>query len=195
MSTLFALPRPRARFAAGLTLLAALASPAQSQQLDLARSELAFTTQQMGVPVDGRFRQFGAQVAFDPKQPQAARVTFSIDLASVAFGARETEVEAARPEWFDVKQFPQARFESSAVKSIGPGRLEVQGQLTLKGTRAAVSVPVTLAQAGPLTTATGNFVLKRLDFRLGDGEWKDTSLVANEVQVRFKLVLSGVAPL
>jgi polyisoprenoid-binding protein YceI len=195
MSTLFALPRPRARFAAGLALLAALASPAQSQQLDLARSEIAFTTQQMGVPVEGRFRQFGAQVAFDPKQPQAARVTFSIDLASVAFGARETEVEAARPEWFDVKQFPQARFESSAVKSIGPGRLEVQGQLTLKGTRAAVSVPVTLAQAGPLTTATGNFVLKRLDFRLGDGEWKDTSLVANEVQVRFKLVLSGVAPL
>ncbi len=195
MSTLFALPRPRARFAAGLALLAALASPAQSQQLDLARSEIAFTTQQMGVPVEGRFRQFGAQVAFDPKQPQAARVTLTIDLASVAFGARETEVEAARPEWFDVKQFPQARFESSAVKSTGPGRLEVQGQLTLKGTRAAVSVPVTLAQAGPLTTATGNFVLKRLDFRLGDGEWKDTSLVANEVQVRFKLVLSGVAPL
>jgi polyisoprenoid-binding protein YceI len=195
MSTLFALPRPRARFAAGLALLAALASPAQSQQLDLARSEIAFTTQQMGVPVEGRFRQFGAQVAFDPKQPQAARVILTIDLASVAFGARETEVEAARPEWFDVKQFPQARFESSAVKSIGPGRLEVQGQLTLKGTRAAVSVPVTLAQAGPLTTATGNFVLKRLDFRLGDGEWKDTSLVANEVQVRFKLVLSGVAPL
>jgi polyisoprenoid-binding protein YceI len=179
----------------GFALLCALGSPAQAQQIDVARSEIAFTTQQMGVPVDGRFRQFSAQVNFDPKQPQAARVTFAIDLASVAFGARETEVEAARPDWFDTRQFPQARFESSAVKATGPGRLEVLGRLTLKGTQLPVSVPVTLAQAGAITTATGSFVLKRLDFRIGDGEWKDTSLVANEVQVRLKLVLSGVPPL
>jgi polyisoprenoid-binding protein YceI len=71
----------------------------------------------------------------------------------------------------------------------------VLGRLTLKGTQLPVSVPVTLAQAGAITTATGSFVLKRLDFRIGDGEWKDTSLVANEVQVRLKLVLSGVPPL
>ena len=28
--------------------------------------------------------------------------------------------------------------------------------------------------------------------RIGDGEWNDTSLVANEVQVKFKLKLAGV---
>ncbi len=56
-------------------------------------------------------------------------------------------------------------------------------------------VPVTVAQAGGATTATGGFVIKRLDFKIGDGDWKDTSMVANDVQVKFKLALSGVSPL
>jgi len=50
-------------------------------------------------------------------------------------------------------------------------------------------------QAAGNTTASGTFAIKRLDFRIGDGDWKDTSLVADAVQVRFKLVLTGVGPL
>jgi len=38
-------------------------------------------------------------------------------------------------------------------------------------------------------------VIKRLDFKIGDGEWKDTSMVANDVQIKFKLTLTGVGPL
>ena len=56
-------------------------------------------------------------------------------------------------------------------------------------------VPVTVTQAGSASMATGSFSIKRLDFRIGDGEWADTSMVANDVQVKFKLALSGMAPL
>jgi len=52
-----------------------------------------------------------------------------------------------------------------------------------------------LAQAGGTTTATGSFVIKRLDFKIGDGDWKDTSMVANDVTVKFKLALTGVGAL
>ncbi len=30
---------------------------------------------------------------------------------------------------------------------------------------------------------------------VGDGEWADTSMLADEVQIRFKLALTGLAPL
>jgi hypothetical protein len=56
-------------------------------------------------------------------------------------------------------------------------------------------VPVTLTQAGGTTTATGAFAIKRLEFKIGEGEWADTSMVANDVQVKFKLAVTGVAPL
>lgn len=178
-----------------LALAATFATPACAQQLLPAGSEIAFTSRQMGVPVDGRFRKFEAQVAFDPKKPEAATIGFSIDLASVSLGVAETEAEVAKPDWFDTKRFPQASFQSTAVKAAGAGKYEVAGRLTIKGATQNIVVPVALAQAGGTTTASGAFVIKRLDFRIGDGDWKDTSMVANDVQVKFKLALTGVGAL
>jgi polyisoprenoid-binding protein YceI len=178
---------------ASLAVAAAFAAPACAQQVVPAQSEIAFTSKQMGVPVDGRFKKFDAQVAFDPKKPEAAKIGFTIDLASVALGVAETEAEIAKPDWFDTKKFPQASFQSASVRSTGAGKYEVAGKLTIKGASQDVVVPVTLAQSGAATTATGAFTIKRLDFRIGDGDWKDTSMVANDVQVRFKLALTGVA--
>ena len=177
-----------------LTLLAVAAAAAAyaDQQLVPAQSEIVFTSRQMGVPVDGRFRKFDAQVAFDPRQPQAAHIALSIDLGSVALGAAEVEAELAKPDWFGVKEHPRATFQSATVQPLGGGRFDVAGKLAIKGITRDVVVPVALAQAGGDTTATGAFVIKRQDFRIGDGEWNDTSLVANEVQVKFKLRLAGV---
>ncbi len=181
-------------------LLAALAlglsAPALADQKLLpAQSEVAFTSRQMGVPVDGKFRTFNAQVAFDPKKPETAKIGITIDLASVSLGAAESEAELVKQPWFDTKKFPQASFTSSAVKATGTGKFEVAGKLNIKGNPRDVVVPVTLVQSGGVTTATGAFTLKRLDFKIGEGEWADTSMVANDVQVKFKLALSGVGPL
>lgn len=189
------LPRPAlpSLALAGAALFAALS--ADAQQLLPAGSEIAFTSRQMGVPVDGRFKSYTAQLAFDPKQPAAAKIAFTIDLASVSLGSAETESEIAKADWFDTKRFPQASFQSTAVKATGAGRYEVAGTLKIKGASQSVLVPVTLAQTGATTTATGTFAIRRLDFRIGDGDWKDTSMVADEVQVRFRLALTGVAPL
>ena len=165
------------------------------QKLLPAQSEIAFTSKQMGVPVDGKFRKFDAQVAFDPKQPETAKIGFTIDLASASLGAAETEAELAKPDWFNTKAFPQATFQSTGVKALGGGKFDVAGKLVIKSASRDVVVPVALAQAGANTTATGTFAIKRLDFKIGDGDWKDTSMVADPVQIKFKLVLTGVGPL
>jgi polyisoprenoid-binding protein YceI len=176
--------------------LSALTLPATAQQkLIPAQSEIAFTSKQMGVPVDGKFKKFDAQVNFDPKKPEAAKISFAIDLASVSLGTAETEAELFKPDWFSTKLFPQASFASTAVKAVGAGKFEVAGKLTIKGVSRDVLVPVALTQSGGNTAAVGSFTMKRLDFKIGDGDWGDTSLVANDVQVKFKLNLSGVPAL
>lgn len=182
-----------------VTVLLLFTLPAQAQQkLVPAQSEIGFVTRQMGVPVEGSFRRFDAQLALDPKQPSAAKISFTIDLGSASIGTAETETELRKPEWFDTKKFPRATFTSTAVKPIAAGQFEVAGTLSIKGKGRPVTVPVTLAAVAGVPTATvasGAFVLKRLDFTIGDGDWADTSVVANEVQVRFRLTLSGVGPL
>ena len=189
------------RYRSTVLVLAALSFagvsvPAWAQQkLVPAQSEIAFTSKQMGVPVDGTFRKFDAQVAFDPKKPEAAKIAFTVDLASASLGAPETEAELAKADWFNTKMFPQATFQSGAVKALGAGRFEVSGKLVIKSATRDVVVPVTLTQAAGNTTASGSFAIKRLDYKIGDGDWKDTSMVADAVQVKFKLVLTGVGPL
>lgn len=178
-----------------LVLVGALAAApaAMAQTVIPAQSEIVFVCRQMGVPIEGRFKNFDAQLSFDPQRPETGRVALTIAMASAGFVASEAEAEVAKPAWFDSARFPQATFRSTTIKAVGSGRYEVAGKLTLKGTTRDIDVPVTLAQAGSRATASGSFVLQRLDWRVGDGEWADTSMVAGEVQVRFRLVLTGLA--
>ncbi len=173
-----------------------LAVPALAQQKLIAeKSTISFTSKQMGVPVDGNFQRFEAQVLFDPKKPDASKVSFNVDLTSVNIGNAETERELRKPGWFDSTKVPTATFVSTGVKSLPAGKFEFSGKLTIKGQAQNVVVPVTLTQKDGATQAVGSFVIKRLDFKIGDGDWNDPSLVANEVTVAVKLALSGVAPL
>ena len=183
---------PTLTLAAGL--LVAVSAQAQ-QQLVPAQSSIEFAAKQMGVPMQGHFRKFDAQLSFDPAKPESSRIRFSVDTGSATMGARETDAELPKPTWFNVPKFPQAQFESSSIKALGGGKFDVAGTLTIKGNAQSVVVPVTLTQSGASTTAVGALPIKRLAFKIGDGEWADTSMVADEVQVKFKLALTGVGKL
>lgn len=182
----------RGLVAALLACAAALTAHAQ-QRLLADRSEIAFTSRQMGVPVSGHFRAFDAEIQFDPQRPEAAKIKIGIDMGSVTLASREAQDELAQPGWFDSRRWPRASFVSSTVKPLGGGRFEVAGRLKIKDAARDIVVPVTLAATEGATAATGSFTLHRLDFKIGDGEWGDTSLVADSVQVRFRLLLAGVA--
>ncbi|MGC4061858.1 MAG: YceI family protein [Aquabacterium sp.] len=166
-------------------------SHAADQALVPAQSEITFVAKQLGVPLNGRFKTFTAQSAFDPKAPQTSKIAFQVDLGSATVSA-DADSELGKPDWFNTAKFPKATFQSSAVKALGGGKFEVAGKLAIKGNARDLIVPVTLAQAGGLSTFTGTFPIKRLDFKVGDGDWADTSVVANDVQVKFKIVLQGV---
>lgn len=175
-------------------LLSAQAALAQ-QQLVPAQSEVQFTARQMGVPLDGHFKKFSAQVAFDPAKLATSKISFTVDTGSATLGSRETDAELPKPAWFNVPKFPQAQFQSTSIKALGGGKFDVAGTLTIKGNTQNVSMPVTLTQTGTTTTATGALPIKRLAFKIGENEWADTSMVADDVQVKFKLALTGVGKL
>ena len=179
----------------GLLLLAAcISSPAYAQQkVLLDKSELRFTARQENVPMEGKFRKFTADVSFDPNQPQAAKAALDIDLNSIDMNSNEAETEVKRKPWFNAELFPHAKFTLASAKSLGGGKYEAQGKVTIKGVTRDVVAPFTLRQQGGEAIAEGNLILKRLDFKIGEGEWADTDTVSNDVQVRFRLTMTGVA--
>ena len=176
----------------GVVMLFGALSAAAEQQLVLGKSEIKFSGKQIGVAQDGKFAKFSAKANLDPKKPEASRAEITIELASIDLGSAEANGEVIRPAWFDTAKFPQAKFVSSSVKSAAGGKFEMRGKLTIKGTTKDVVVPFTMKEAAGLTTAEGAIDIKRLDFKVGDGVWADLETVANEVQIRFLLTLSGL---
>ena len=150
----------------------------------------------MGVPVDGKFTKFDAQVSFDAAKLATSKVNFTVDIASATLGDKATDAELPKATWFNTAKFPQATFASSSIKALGAGKFEVAGKLSIKGVAQDVVVPVTMTQAAAaVTTAVGTFPMKRLTYKIGEGEWADTSMVADPVQVKFKLALTGIGKL
>ena len=170
----------------------AIAPPALSQapqKVVADKSHIRFAFKQMNVPVEGRFRKFDATVSFDPKKPEATKAEFEVDLGSIDLGNAEGETEARRKPWLNVEAFPKAKFVASAVKATGPGRYEATGPLTIKGATLNITAPFTLVDAGGMRTVEGQFPLRRLQFKIGEGPWSDTETVADEVTVRFRFVI------
>ena len=171
---------------AALLCSAANAYAQRVSVVDTDKSAITFVSKQMNVPVEGKFGKFSAQLAFDPAQPSQGRVQVDVDLASIDTGSEEANDEVKSKGWFDVKNYPTARFVSSSVKSLGAGRYEVAGKLTIKGRSKDVTAPFTYKSAGAGGMFEGSLALKRLDYGIGEGAWSDTDTVANEVQIKFR---------
>jgi polyisoprenoid-binding protein YceI len=164
--------------------------PAAAQQKIIpAKSQIRFVTKQMNVPVEGQFKKFDANVAFDPAKPEATKAEFEVDLGSIDLGNEEGETEAKKKTWLDVPGFPKAKFVAASVKSLGGGKFEARGPLTIKGTSREVVAPFTVTDAGGMRTVEGQFSLKRLQYKIGEGPWADTDTVADDVVVRFRFAL------
>ena len=176
-----------------LALAFAVAAPhalAQApRKIDPSKSSIRFVTKQMNVPVEGQFKRFDATVAFDPAKPEATKAEFEVDLGSIDMGSDEGETEAKTRAWLNVPAFPKATFTAESVKASGPGKFTAAGKLTIKGISQPVTAPFTLADAAGTRTVEGQFPLKRLQFKIGEGPWSDTETVADEVLVRFRFVL------
>jgi polyisoprenoid-binding protein YceI len=172
---------------AAMLLFTASAAPAQS--IDAARSSVSATFKQMGVPVEGKFKKVDGQVTYDPANPAAAQAKVDVDIASFDLGDPQYNREVQQKEWFDAARFPAASFASTNVKAVGAGRLEVAGKLTIKGRSVNVNVPLSVRGDNGATVFDGSVPIRRLAFAIGEGEWKDTALLADEVVLKFRLVV------
>jgi polyisoprenoid-binding protein YceI len=158
------------------------------------KSQITFTSKQMGVPVDGKFGKFTATLNFDPAKPEAGKAQIEVDLASVDAGSKDANDEVVGKGWFNVKEFPKARFVSSSVKALGNNRFEARGQMTIKGKTLDMTVPFSYKTDGAGNATMGVFEgtlpLQRTKFGIGEGAWADTSVVADEIPIKFRLVAS-----
>ena len=171
---------------------AAATAGATHYVLDPAKSTLEFTFTQAGAQNKGGFRHFTTVLDWSSDDPAASHLEVTVEMASVDTGDQERDDTLRDADLFAVKKFAQARFSATQIVKTASG-YEAVGKLTIRDITRDMRVPFSLRtapeQGQNVAYMTGKTSLKRLDFGVGQGDWKATDQVGNEVAVAFALRL------
>ena len=169
------------------------AAGATNYAMDPAKSWLGFTAKQSGGDVDARFEKFSAQIAFADANLASSRFDVQVTTQSVNSQDSDRDTVLRDKDLFDSAKYPTAHFVTSAFTRKAAGQYEATGKLTIRDVTHEIRLPFTFqtAQEGGKAVAwlKGGVTVNRLDYGVGQGDWKDTSVVANEVRVKFELRL------
>jgi polyisoprenoid-binding protein YceI len=184
-------PAMRAIAWSGLALGAAAPAAAAppSYTADGAQSRLQFTGVQAGAEFKAVFHKFTAAIDFAPDDLANSRFDVLIDLASVDSEDSDRDSTIRGADIFDISHFPKAHYLTRGFTKTSSGYSAV-GALTLRGVSKDVPIDFQFTSSAAGAKLDGSASLKRLDFGAGQGDWKSTDQIKDEVKINFSLVLA-----
>jgi polyisoprenoid-binding protein YceI len=180
--------------AAALATAAAAAAPAAVPHyaLDQAKSSLEFAFTQAGALNKGHFARFPVTMDFSADNLPASRLEVGVEVNSLDTGDKDRDDTLRGADLLSVAKFPQAHFTAAQIVKTASG-FEASGKLTIRGVTRDTRVPFTFRTASEAGAAvgymSGKVTIRRLDFGVGQGDWKATDQVGNDVTVSFMLRL------
>ncbi|MFG0331331.1 MAG: YceI family protein [Phycisphaerales bacterium] len=101
----------------------------------------------------GRFNEMSGEFNIDDADPAASSLEIEIKTESVDTANTNRDEHLRSPDFFDVRQYPTAKFKSTEIRSVGENRYEVKGDLSFHGETKPVTV--TLVHVGESDTRRG----------------------------------------
>ena len=158
-------------------LLGAATVPAMAATytIDPTHSQVVFVYSHFGFSnITGRFDTFEGTFEFDPADPAASRIDVQIPIASITTGVEKLDQHLQAADFFNVAEFPAARFVSTKVTAAGENALTLDGDLTIRGVTKPTTFNVTINKIGehpmrklPAAGFDATATIKRSDFGLG----------------------------
>jgi polyisoprenoid-binding protein YceI len=151
-------------------------------------SRLEFVGVQAGAEFKGVFHKFTALIDFAPDALASAHFDVQIDLNSLDTMDKDRDKTMRGPDIFDIAHFPTAHYVTRSFTKTATG-YTAAGTLTLHGVTKDVPIDFQFVSTPGQPRLEGTAKLKRLDFGVGQGDWKSTEWVGDVVKVGFSLVL------
>ncbi len=151
------------------------------------KSSLSFVFGQAGTDEKGQFRSFPSRLVFDPAALEQSLFDVTVDMKSVDTGDKDRDEILLSKDMFDVKQWPQAHFKTLKIEKRGDNDYLAEAELSIRDQTRNIPFPfrlVILEENGKkVFHLQSELSINRLDFGVGQGEWKETTWIANEVKV------------
>jgi polyisoprenoid-binding protein YceI len=171
-----------------LVAAAAGAGNAAGYTADPQQSRLEFAGVQAGAEFKGVFHKFTAAVDFAPDALASSRIDVQIDMASVDSLDKDRDTTIRGKDIFDVAHNATAHYVTKTISKTAAGYAAV-GSLTLRGVTKDVPIEFQFTPAAGSAKLAGTAKLNRLDFGVGQGDWKSTETIGDAVKINFSLVL------
>lgn len=154
-----------------------------------AGSRLTFSFSQAGADNAGSFKQFATDLTYDEKNLAASKLRVKVQLASLDTQDKDRDTTLAGADLFDTQKFPTAQYVATSLARRASGGIEAVGKLTVRGVTKDLRLPITLRATAAGLELSGEVSLKRLDYGVGQGEWKSTEWVGDDVKLQYKVAL------
>jgi polyisoprenoid-binding protein YceI len=187
-----AAPGAAAKMTAPPAATVASAAPLPHYVQAASGSVLTFSFMQAGAENQGAFRQFATQLDYDEKNLAASSLRVTVQIGSFDTQDKDRNDTLASAELLDSKKFPTAQFVASSLVRSAKGT-EAVGKLTLHGVTKDVRVPLNIHATAKGVELSGETTIKRLDYGVGQGDWKSTEWVADEVKLQYQVSLAKAA--
>jgi polyisoprenoid-binding protein YceI len=187
-----------ASFAALLSGAALADTPAGTAHFaaDPAKSSLQFSFAQAGAQNTGKFTKFPVALEAATDGTAVSKLDVTVDMTTLDSGDKERDDTLRGPDLFSVTKFPQAHFIATQVTKTASG-FDALGKLTLRDVTRDQHVQFTLKtvseQGHPTLYLTGKTTIHRLDFGVGQGDWKSTEWVGADVTVSYNVRLAATS--
>jgi polyisoprenoid-binding protein YceI len=164
--------------------------------LDPAKSTFEYQFTQAGALNKGKFTKYTVTLDFSADSLATSKLDVVVDMSSLDTGDKERDDTLKSADLVSVAKFPQSRFTSTQITKTANG-YDAVGKLTIRGVSRDTHVPFSFRtadeQGKPAGYLLGKTTIKRNDFGVGQGDWKATDQVGNDVSVAYSLRLVPAA--
>jgi polyisoprenoid-binding protein YceI len=184
----------------GVVVAALLCAPAFADgpagathySIDPAKSSLEFSFVQAGAQNKGKFTKFPVMFDASTDGASASRLEVSVDMGTLDTDDKERNDTLRGPDLFDVAKYTQAHFIATQIAKTATG-FDAVGKLTIRNVtrdqHVAFTLRTTKEDGKSVAYLAGRTTVHRLDFGVGQGEWKSTEWVGNDVTVAYSVRL------
>ena len=116
----------------------------------------------------------------------ASHFEVDIDPASVDSQDKDRDQTLRGPDFFDVAHYPKAHYAVRGFTLAGKN-YRGAGALSLRGVTGNVPIDFSFTTAAGGATLEGTALLKRLQFGVGQGDWKSTEMVGDDAENPLRL--------
>lgn len=117
--------------------------------IDPAHSEIEFAIRHLMIStINGRFTDFSGSIQFDEEHLALTWIQVEIVAASIDTGQEQRDIHLRSGDFFDVESYPEIRFASRQVTSLGANHFRIIGDIRLHGVTRPVVLDATVAGTG-----------------------------------------------